>query len=90
MFGGAYIWRGLCIEGNLHLKIDWASLLFGKKFIDFLCLTLYLRAISKYKPPGGAYIWRGDLMEGFLHYEFGVLYLEGLIHLGAYFRNFTV
>ena len=29
-------------------------------------------------------------MEGFLHYEFGVLYLERLIHFGAYFRNFTV
>ena len=28
-------------------------------------------------------------MEGFLHYEFGVLYLEGLIHSGAYFWNFT-
>ena len=48
------------------------------------CLTLYLGAISKYKPPG-AYIWRGDLTEGFLRYEF-----EGLIHGGAYFRNFTV
>ena len=45
-----------------------------------LCLTLYLRAISKYKPPGGAYIWRGDLSKGFLCYEFG-----GLIHRGAYF-----
>ena len=33
----------------------------------------------KYKPPGGAYIWRGDLTEGFLRYEFGGLYLEGLI-----------
>ena len=39
---------------------------------------------------GGAYIWRGDLTEGFLHYEFGGLYLEGLIHGGAYFWNFTV
>ena len=26
IFGGAYIWRGLCTEGNLRLKIDWASL----------------------------------------------------------------
>ena len=49
-----------------------------------LCFTLYLRVISKYKPPG-AYIRRGDLTEGFLRYEFG-----GLIHGGAYFRNFTV
>ena len=71
--------RGLiCTEGNLCLKIDWASLI-------GLALFLYLRAISKYKPPGGAYIWRGDLTEGFLRYEF-----RGLIHGGAYFRNFTV
>ena len=54
-----------------------------------LCFILYLRALSKYKPPG-AYIWRGDLTEGFLRYEFGGLYLKGLIHGGAYFRNFTV
>ena len=39
---------------------------------------------------GGAYIWRGDLTEGFLRYEFGGLYLKGLIHGRAYFRNFTV
>ena len=26
IFGGAYIRRGLCTQGNLRLKIDWASL----------------------------------------------------------------
>ena len=52
----------------------------------FCFFTLYLRAIFKYKPPGTC-IRRGDLTEGFLllRYEFG-----GLIHGGAYFRNFTV
>ena len=35
--------------------------------------------------PRGPYIWRGDLTEGFLRHRFG-----GLIHGGAYFRNFTV
>ena len=46
--------------------------------------SLYLRAISKNKPGGGgANIWRGDLTEGFLRYDF-----RGLIHGGAYFRNF--
>ena len=29
-------------------------------------------------------------MEGFLHYDYGELILEGLVHGGAYFRNFTV
>ena len=71
--------------GNLRFKTDWASLIVGSKFTVSLCFTLYLRAISKYKPPGGAYIWRGDLMEGFLRYEVG-----GLIHGGAYFWNFMV
>ena len=42
------------------------------------CFILYLRAISKNKPPG-AYIWRGSLTEGFLCYKF-----EGLIFGGAY------
>ena len=51
--GGAHIRRGLCTEGNLRLKVDWASLLLGRKFTLFLCFTLYLTEISKYKPPGG-------------------------------------
>ena len=37
----------------MRLKIDWASLLLGRKLTVFLCFTLYLRAISKYKPPVG-------------------------------------
>ena len=51
----------------------------------FVLLNLYSRANSKYKPHRGAYIRRSDLTEGFLRYDFG-----GLIHGGAYFRNFTV
>ena len=42
------------MEGNLRFKIDWASLILGRKFTVFLCFALYLMAISKY-------IWRGDL-----------------------------
>ena len=41
------------MEGNLHFKINWASLIFGKKFTVFLCFALYCRTISKYKAPGG-------------------------------------
>ena len=42
--------------------------------------------------PRGAYIWGDDLTEGFLRNELGglILILEGLIHGGTYFRNFTV
>ena len=44
--------RGLCTEGNFRFKIDLASLIVGSKFTVFVCFTLYLRAISKYKPRG--------------------------------------
>ena len=49
-FRGAYIQRGLCTEGNWPLKIDWTSLILGRNVTVFLCFTLYLNAISKYKP----------------------------------------
>ena len=35
-FWGAYFWRGLSTEGNLHLQIDWASLIVGSKFTVFV------------------------------------------------------
>ena len=38
-------------------KIDWASLMVGRKFTVFaFFFTLHLRAISKYKPLGGLYL----------------------------------
>ena len=40
------------MEGNLHFKIDWASLILGRNLPFLLCFTLYLRVISKYKSPG--------------------------------------
>ena len=50
---GAYIRRGLCTEGNLRFKIDWASLIVGSKFAVLLCFTLYVRAIFQVQAPGG-------------------------------------
>ena len=46
-FGGAYIRRGLSMEGTLRFKIDWPSLIVARKFTVFA--SLYLRAVSKYK-----------------------------------------
>ena len=37
----------------MRFKIDWASLMVGRKLPFLLCFTLYSRAISKYKPPEG-------------------------------------
>ena len=87
---GAYIFqrpflRGLYTEGNLRFKTDWASHIVGRKFTVFACFYFVFEGNFPSMSPRGAYIWRGDLTEGFLRYRFG-----GLIHGGAYFRNFTV
>ena len=71
--GGAYLRRKICVSKSIGLPLQLQGNL---PFL--LCFNLYLRAISKYKPPG-SYIWRGDLTEGFLRYEIG-----GLIFGGAY------
>ena len=73
IFGGAYLLREICVSKSIGQALKFEGNL---RFL--LCFTLYLRAISKYKPPG-AYIWRGDLTEGFLRYEFW-----GLVFGGAY------
>ena len=69
------------MEGKLHFKIDWASLIFVEGNLPFLlCFTLYLRPISKYKPRGGeGLFFEGRFNGGFLRYELGGLYMEGLI-----------
>ena len=74
----------------MRFKIDWASLIVGRKFTVFALFYFVFEGNFQLQAPGGSDIWRGDLMEGFLRYEFGGLYLEGLIHGGAYFLNFTV
>ena len=81
IFGWAYIRRGLCTEGNLRLKIDWASLILGRKFTVFLWFTLYLRAISKYKPHGGGLYLEGRFNGGLFAFNrsLGGLFMEGLI-----------
>ena len=40
------------MEGNLHFKIDWASLLLGSNLTTF-AFTLYLRAIFQVQEPRG-------------------------------------
>ena len=73
------------MEGNLCFKINWASLIVGSKFTVFALFYFVFEGNFPSTSPRGAYIWRGNLTEGFLRYEFG-----GLIHGGAFFRNFTV
>ena len=73
----------------MRFKIDWSSLINGRRFTVF---ALYLRAISEYKPPGGLIFGGCFALPVFFFFFWGGggLYLEGLIHGRAYFRNFTV
>ena len=57
----------------------------GTKFTIFALFNFVFESKFQVQAPRGAYIGRGDLTEGFLRYD-----LEGLIHGGAYFGNFTV
>ena len=55
IFGGAYnIWRVLSTEGNLHFKIDWASLIVARKFAVFALFYSVFEGNfqGKYKRPG--------------------------------------
>ena len=76
----------------MRFKIDWASLIVGRKFTDFALSYLVFEGNYKYKPPGGLYL-EGRFNGGFFVLPVwggGGLYLEGYIHGGAYFRTFTV
>ena len=74
--------RGLSTEENLRFKIDWASLIVGRKFTVFALFYFEFEGNFPSKSPRGAYVWRGDLTEGFLRYR-----IVGLIQGGAFFWN---
>ena len=77
----------------MRFKIDWASLIVGMKFTIFPLLYFVFEGnfqVQARRGGGGAYIWRGDLTEGFLRFEFGGLYMEGLIFgILMYFTQFN-
>ena len=80
---------GLSVEGNFCFKVDWASLIVGSKFTIFALFYFVLEVLQVQAPGGlifgGAIQWRV-----FCVTSLGDLCLEGLIHGGVYFRNFTV
>ena len=92
IFGGAYLWREICLSKSIGLTL-WLE----GNLPFLLCFALYLRAIPS-TSPWGAYIWRGYLMEGFLCHEIGGLYFGGaftwrglfLEFYGIYFFGFLV
>ena len=70
----------------MRFKIDWASHIVGSKFTVFALLYFVFEGNFPSTSPQGAYFNGGFFcvtgLEG--------LYLEGPIHGGAYFRNFSV
>ena len=82
------------MEGNLRFKTDWAKALYFEGNLPFLlCFTLYLRAISKYKPLAGAVSNRllplgGLYLEGRFNRGFLALRVWGLtFEAGLYFEG---
>ena len=62
----------------MRFKINWASLIVGRKFTVFALFYFVFEGNFPSTSPWGAYIWRGDLTEGFCVTSLGGLYLEGL------------
>ena len=62
------------MEGDLRFKIDWASLILGRKFTVFALFYFVFEGNFQIQAVRRAYIWRGHLTEGFLRYEFGGAY----------------
>ena len=78
IFGGAYLWREIC-----RFKVDWASLIVGRKFTVFALIYYAFEGNFQVQGPRGlifgeffalqvwgAHIWRGLYMEGII---FGIL-----------------
>ena len=57
------------MEGNLRFKIDWASLMGGRKFTVFALFCFVFEGNFQVQPPGGLYLEA----ESFLRYEYGGL-----------------
>ena len=75
----------------MRFKIDWASLIVGSKFTVFALLYFVFEGNFPSTSSLGWIIFGGAIgRRVFCVTGFGGLYLEGLIHGGAYFRNFTV
>ena len=85
IFGGAYLQREICVLKSIGL-----ALLLEVNLPCLLCFTLYLRAIFRVQAPGGLIFGGAISQKVFCVTGLGVLFFEGLIHGGAYFRNFTV
>ena len=67
------------MEGNLRFKIDWATLIVGRKFAILALFYFVFEGSFQVQAPGGLYL--EGLFNGgvFCLTRLGGLYLEGLI-----------
>ena len=70
---------GLSTEGNLRLKIDWATLIVGRKFIVFALFYFVVEGDFQVQAPRGlifvgAYTWRGLFSE-----FYGIIFITIII-----------
>ena len=77
IFGGAYLWREICVSKSSGLALQ-----LERNLPFLLCFTLYLRVISEYKLPGGLY------MEGRFNGRFFALQVWGAYTWRGLFSEF--
>ena len=63
----------------MRFKIDWASVIVGRKFTVFALFCFVFESNFQVQAPGRASIRRVDLTEVFCVTSLGDLYLEGFI-----------
>ena len=67
------------MERNLRFKIDWASLIVGRKFTVFALFCFVFEGNFQVQAPRGAYIWSWAILRVWGAYIWRGLYMEGLI-----------
>ena len=85
------------MQGNLHFKIDWASLIVGSNLSFLLCFTLYLTAIFQVQAPGvplegrfsgglfALLVWGAYIWRGL----FSEFYSIFMFNIGSYCHNYV-
>ena len=85
IFGGAYLWREIYVSKSIGL-----AFIVGWKFTVFSLFCYVFEGNFQVQAPRGLIYIKGRFNEGFFCVtSLRGLYLEGLIHGGAYFGNST-
>ena len=84
-FARGLFWRGLSTEGNLRFKINWASIIVGRKFTVFALFYFLFEGNFQVQAPRGGLYLEGRFDGGFFAlrvwgaYIWRAFYMEGLI-----------